>query len=310
MRIAIRKSLHPFSLQPGFRCIIPLTTWEVQVFPTKAFLCDLVSGNKAEIVLPFGGNFDGFKVTLDLERGRVEVGAKGRKPKFITAEAHPDMQKSSLAPSKKQLSLGIHKKQDWDLMSRRSDMAEVFPLWIKLADWVPEVDLPRKKTGTMHLLNSCTLRELFLAGFEGLLCPRFSDPRHLGFIERESGHSKACPIGLIHAGARLIEAFFFSEEGSVLHLLPQLPVAFHSGRFIHLETSHGDRIDIEWSKKSLKKVVLHPAKERQIFFGLQSKLRSFRVRTDLRKRGGLYKRGAPLHIKPGQTLFCDRFTHS
>lgn len=310
MRITIRQPLKPFSLQPGFRCLIPLTTWEAHIFPTKALLSDLSSNQKEEIPLPFGGKLDGFRVTVDLEKGRIEVVSKRTKPFYLTAESFSEINAMPLSQSKKRLSLGIHKKQDADLILRRGDMAELFPFWLRIADLIPEVSLPAEPVGTMHLLSPKSLPELALAGFEGFFCPRLSDPMHLGLVESEMVPNGASPIGLLHEGARLIESLFFVQNGDSIHILPQLPKEFHAGRFVHLETREGDRFDLEWSKKELKKVVLRPAVERDISLCLQSKLKSFRVRTDLRARGHRVQSKKPFFIKPGQVLYCDRFSHS
>jgi hypothetical protein len=280
------------------------------VFPTKALLRDLTSNQKGEIPLPFAGRVEGFRVTVDLEKGRIEVGAKGRKSFYLNGESLPNMNAVPLSQSKKRLSLGVHKKQDADLILRRRDMAELFPFWLRLADLIPESSLPEKPVGTMHLLSPKSLPELSLAGFDGFFSPRLSDPRHLGLVKEEVVPKAASPIGLLHEGARLIESLFFVQNGDSIHILPQLPKEFHAGRFVHLETREGDLFNLEWSKKELKKVIFCPAVEREIFFRLKSKLKSFRLRTDLRARGHRIETKKSLCIKPGQILYCDRFSHS
>lgn len=310
MRIVIRQSLKPYSLQPGFRCLIPLTSWEAQVFPSKAILCDLKSKKQVEISLPFGGKLEGFRTVLNLERGRIEVESSGEKPFFLTAESHSSIKKIKVLPSKNRLSLGIHKKQDVDLMTRRMSMAEIFPIWIKLSEWIPEFPLPSKPIGTMHLLNPGSLCELYQAGFERFFCPRFLDSKYLGFVKEEVIPKKICPIGLIHKGAFLIKSLFFFQEKDVLHFLPNLPKEFHAGRFVCLETKEGDQFDIEWSKKTLKKLIFRPCLEREVVFNLQNKLKTFRIRTNLRARGEMVNNRKPLSVKPGQVLYCDRFSRS
>ena len=86
-------------------------------------------------------------------------------------------------------------------------MTEVFPFWVRLSHLIPEVELPKKSVGTMPLLKSVEDGLFFQAGFQGILCPRLNDERHLGIINESAISS--CPIGLIHEGARQILRLFF-----------------------------------------------------------------------------------------------------
>lgn len=309
MRIVIKQKLRPFSHRFGVRCLIPYTTWEAQVFPAKAFLRDLCSDKKVEIDLPFGGAFEGFTVLQDLERGRIEVFSKKKKRVYLEPDSHPMLQSVPLEPSSRRLSLGVHKKQDWEGIAKRGDLAEIFPFWLRLAEVIPHHPLPKKSVGTMHLLDEGNFEHFFQAGFVGMLSPRLIDENYLGLLEEEKIPDTVSPIGLIHLGAKQIESLFFCQKGEQIHLLPALPPAFHAGRFVHLRTDAGDRIDIEWSKKTLKKVVIYPAKQRAVHMHLQKKLKTFRIRTDLRKRGVVHPVQEPLALEPHKVLYCDRFSH-
>ncbi|MDN3505713.1 MAG: hypothetical protein P0S96_00590 [Simkaniaceae bacterium] len=294
MRIQITTKFRPFSHRPGIRSLIPYTTWEAQVFPTKVFLRDLKNGKTKELTIAPSTKFT---VMLDLEKGRLLVCGK-----------ELSLEKQSLFPSKKRLYMGVHKKQDFEMIKRRSDMAEVFPLWLKLSQLIPEVALPSKPIGTMQLLEEGRLEDFFQAGFQGLFCPRLKDENYLGLIPDFDPPNNLCPLGLLHEGARQIEELFFFADKNTWHFLPALPKEFHAGRFIHLETLEGDELDIEWSKKQLKKVIIRPITSREIKLSLKKGLKTFRIRKSLRQSGELAK-GA-VSLKAGQTLYLDRFTRS
>jgi hypothetical protein len=319
MRIKIALKLRPFSHRPGIRCMVPYSTWEAQIFPAKILFHDLLKGGREELSIPWQGPVRGFTVLQDMERGRIEVFGKaqnGYSRYFITADGLdfsnkkiplPFIRKADLPPSLKRLSLGIHKKQDWDLIERRLEMEEVFPFWIRLAQIIPES--PLVPIGTAVLLKQNKLELAFQAAFQGILCPSLHDENYLGLIPESKIDPGLSPIGIIHEGARQIEALFFKEEDETVHLLPKLPKELHAGRFINLTTSSGDLIDIEWSKKQLKKVIVRPSANHSMRLKLQSQIHSFRLRTNARQKGQLFKHDQPLELQEGQTLYLDRFMH-
>lgn len=301
MRIKIAGKLRPFSHQPGICCLIPFSTWEAQIFPTKIFFRDLAKGATKEVEIPKQGPIKGFTVLQDLERGRVEVAGRA-KDGYFRYFLDTYVEKVELHDSLKRLSLGYHKKQDWELIQRRAEMGEIFPYWIRLAQLIPEVPLPKVPLGTMKLLDQLDL--LFQAGFQGILVPCFADENYLGLIPDEKIPAGISPLGLLHEGARRIERLFFYEEDSTWYFLPKLPKEFHSGRFIHLTSAAGDRIDIEWSKKELKKVVIFPQSNRTIHLKLQSSLHHYRLQKKVKMQ-----RDQPLELQVDKPLFLDRFTH-
>ncbi len=320
MRIDIALKLHPFSHRAGIRCLIPFTTWEVQVFPAKLFFRNFVNSHTEELALPISGPVKGFTVLLHLEKERIEIfgkGAKGYFRYFLTGEgisfvkdkhiALPFLKKESLPSNPLRLSLGVHKKQDWEFVQRRADLAEIFPFWVRLAQVIPQSPLPKKPVGTMTLIEEGKLDLFFQAGFQGILCPRFNDEHHLGLIH--DTEIEASPLGLLHLGATHIRRLFFQEEGDRLIFLPRLPKELHAGRITHILTEQGDRIDMEWSKKALKKVIFCPRSSRSIKLVLQAKLRFFRLRKSARQKGLTVKRDQEIDLEKGKTIYLDRFTH-
>lgn len=302
MRIKIDSKLRPFSHLPGIRCIIPFSTWEAQIYPTKIFFHDLETGKREERLFPLQGPIKGFTVLYDMEKGRIEIVGKalsGYFRHFLSADELPFIRKVELPPSQKRLSLGFHKKQDWELIQRRSEMGEIFPYWVRLAEIIPEKSF--EPIGTGKLLAEGKFDLTFQAAFQGILSPRLNDENYLGLIPEIK--TDKSPLGIIHEGARQIERLFFYEEKGIFYFLPKLPKELHAGRFINIPTAAGDLIDMEWSKKELKKVVIRPGKTRTIHLKLQSQLHKFRLNKKITQPE------QSLELQEGKTIYLDRFTH-
>lgn len=332
IRIALR--LRPFSHEPGTSCPIPHTSWEAKIFPTKIFFRDLASAKEEMLSLPIKGPVKDFTIVLNLEKECLEVfgfAHEGYFHYFIIAKGNKlvlqfKKGKEILLPfaiihrqpiNKERLSLGIHKQQDWDLVCRRRLMTEVFPFWLRLSQVIPEGSLPKKHWGNFGLLfkevdkNEIVLHFslVFQTTFQGILSPRVNDQKYLGILPEEKIPEDVPSIGLIHEGAQRIRRIFFREEGDDLFILPELPPEFHAGRFVFLQTEFGDRIDIEWAKKQIKKIAIYPKKTRTIKLHLQRNIHSFRWRKNPHEKGVKYKNGDMLEIHENQPLFLDRFEH-
>jgi hypothetical protein len=306
MKITIADRLKPFCHVPGTSCVIPWSSWKVQAFPTLLKFENLMGFEKQEHLLEWKGPVLDFTVELDLEKGVVWVYGhtiEGYRRVCVYVAHHkivvgekPAMQSSTL----ERLSLGMHKSLDWQLVHRRHNMAEIFPVWFRLGQMVPE----QGKTAVLREVEktevSSTYLKIFLAGFEGIMSPRFSDTDYQGII---SGNlAQESPLILLTAGARYIRGLFFKEIGETWSFLPCLAPEFHAGRFLQLQTEAGDKIDFEWSKKLLKKVVIHPAKSREISLSFPKPLKSFRVGKKVR-----HVIDKPLQLITGEILILDRF---
>lgn len=321
MKITIAERLKPFSHVPGAACVIPWSSYKVQAFPALLIFENLLTFQKHEYRLGWKGPVLDFTLELDLEKGVVWVYGK-------TVEGHRrsciEMTEQGIAIDKKlvvagvkvsphpleRLSLGMSKALDWELVSRRHEMAEILPIWFRLGQMVAHSKTA--KIGTAALLRDCekmevasTYLRLFLAGFEGILCPRLSDTDHQGIIPE--GHFSESPLVLLTEGANYIRSLFFKETAENWGFLPCLSPEFHAGRFVNLETKAGDKIDFEWSKKLLQKVVIHPASEREILIHLPKPLKSCRLRASLKEKGTRHFLEKPLIISSRQVLFLDRF---
>lgn len=315
MKIAIAERLKPFSHSPGTSCVIPWSPWKVQAFPALLKFENLMTAEKFEHLLDWKGPVLDFTLELDLEKEVVwiyghttegyrrlciEMTAEG-----VALEKRVILPGSKIERSLERLSLGMSKSLDWELVRRRHLMVEVFPVWFRLGQMVPEA-------GTATLFQACEKTEvakhylkIFLAGFEGILTPRLFDSEYQGILSDELFPKSS--LALLTEGARSIRSLFFKESAQEWAFLPCLSPEFHAGRFLQLQTQAGDKIDFEWSKKLLQKVIIHPVASREIFITLPKPLKSCRLRTSLKQKGVRHSLDKPLYLVSNQTLFLDRF---
>lgn len=299
MQIVIAQRLRPFSHRPGTVCLVPFTFWQVQVFPTLLKFYHLMTGEKKEQRLNWKGPVLDFTVELDLEKGVVWVYGHtedGYRRHVI------ELPRENIPQPMERLSLGMHKALDWELVCRRRDLREIFPLWVRLGQMVPAAE------GSFQLFRSFDKLEVvkaytkfFMTRFEGLLMPRLEDSDHQGITAE--GKVTGSPLALLIDGARHIRSLFFDDWS----FLPCLPPEFHAGRFVHFRTREGDTIDFEWSKKLLRRVVIHSGISRKISPSFQKSLHSYRLRSSLKEKGIRKKVEEPLDLQTGQTLYLDRF---
>lgn len=214
---------------------------------------------------------------------------------------------------------GCHKAQDWTLIKRRFRLDEILPIWFELGKNIPQH--PKLGVGTPRLLESCAsllqqknrqeigkhLLDLFRAGFEGMLVPRFKDTDHQGLLQDNDEIPKgASPLMLLGEGARLIRQLLVQQQDEKLALLPCLPVQLHAGRFVGIECDELI-LDLEWSKKLLRRCVLHPKSDQTKSFIFQTPIKSFRVRKGPRDRGIIHKVGSALELLANTTYTLDHF---
>lgn len=251
----------------------------------------------------------GISYRIDKEEGSAE-------PK--TARLIPlEKEHAPVSPPEARLSLGVHKAQDWDLVMRRGNVEEILPFWMRLAEWLPEMRGEAPSVGSLRLLDECTkkskeeilpgLQKAFLAGFSGILCPRLEDADHQGILPKEKIPSNLSPLFFLKRGGESLRSLFVREEGEELFLLPCLPPQFSAGRLVHLRLHNGDLLDLEWSKKLLRRVIIRPQASREVLLSLQKPITRFRVRHSEKERGKVMQREKKLFLEAETTLFLDRF---
>lgn len=292
----------------------------MQAFPALFRFRNLITGESQELSLNTKGPILDFTVELDLEKGGVHifghaaqgyqrfsiameeggiriVSEKGKNKVVLPAQAIP------MHPSTERLALGNHKALDWELVKRRRDLSEIFPVWFRLGQMVPETPAPQG--GAAVFLKPYDKLEvvpgylkMFLSGFEGILVPRAADDDFQGIVETAM---KGCPLGLLTQGSKFIRALFFQEVQGGFSFLPCLPPQFHAGRLLCLTTSFSDTLDFEWSKKLLRRVVLRPGTTREVHLHFQKAIKSFR------RNGKRVSVDVPLQLEARKAVFLDRF---
>lgn len=326
MRITVAQRLRPFSHIPGERCLIPGTLLSVQVFPALLVVYNMAAGEPVEIARHqwnVSGPVKDFTIQQDLEKGcvvawghaaegffRYRIGKSGSSY-AIEIEKAPE--KFGSVPSAKmeypeisreRLSLGVDKQQDWTLVRRRLSIAEILPFWLHLGNLTPPT--PATREGAASLLEMPDFEKLFMAGFDGILCPRLADRQHQGFnLPPVTGDFS--PAILLTEGAGLIRSQFFRQHGNEMHLLLSLPHEFSSGRFINVRCGAAGEIDLEWRSRKLRRAIFRCAQSGGYTFVFPKQLKSFRFREQDNVRGALHLNGSIQEYAAGHTYLFDLF---
>lgn len=218
------------------------------------------------------------------------------------------------------LSLGQNKSQDWSSIRKRLSLAEIFPHWLRLGQVVPGVISQERPEGILELLKKCkeaasacdkkeitrSFTNLFLAGFSGIMVPRLADEEYQG-ITSECFSPSSDALKLLSEGADAIRSLFFQEKEGIYHLLPCLPSEFHSGRLLGITTVEGDIIDLEWSKKLLRRVIIKVNADKELALSLQKDLKRFRMKKGLKQKGSFLEVGVRIRCSKGDVLYLDNF---
>jgi hypothetical protein len=328
MLIPIKERLRPYTHLPGTICPLPGSLILVHVYPTKLIFEDTESGKMQEMNLPIQGPVKGFTVQLDLEGEKLSVWGhacqgyfnyqisydpSGHKIHFYVArDPAKFLQNLSLpaflAPGKLQkarsfgsrLSFGNHKSQDWELVSRRLALEEILPHWHRLGQLFPQVT---SAFNTSSLEELCVL---FQAGFRGLLAPQKADSLHQGIAFQAP---EASPFSLLTGGAHLIEQAVvnWDEKAGELHLLGSLLPEFHCGRLVDCYIEGVGKIDLEWSKKTLRRMVITSTSTRTLSLDPKGYLKRCRLRLGRHDHGRVIQLDEPLTLKQDQVYWFDRF---
>lgn len=335
MKIAIAERLHPFTHRAGDLIPLPGSTLGVQIFPARINLFDLNAfpyQQMADLPLDITGPVDKFTVEQDLEHGFIRVWGdtphgffRYRLQALQSGGVQLTSEKGNLEsgailgtsgdiympPKTDRLSLGNHKKQEWELIHRRGDLTEILPLWHRLGQMIPD---STAKGGSYALLEACheaptlevcqTLLNLFHAGFSGALAPRLVDTQHQGFNLPDPSGS---PLALLTEGAAFIRSLFVRVEENRIEVLPKLPSEFHCGRLIDVTCGSWGTLHIEWSKKTIRRVVFTAAKTGELQFAFQNKVKSCRLRHLRGEKGERLACPITLDVEEGKQYLFDNF---
>jgi len=325
MMIKIAEILRPVTHVPGMKIPIPGSPLILHVFPA---LLRVYRGAEViqEIELAISGPVKEFTAQLDLVKGCINVWGRSQKGYFRYSVFGGESQvqlKFAKAPKGLQdigadfphyipenierLSLGSHKSQDWHGVVQRGDLVEILPVWYQLGQMMPEVE-QNSKGGTFSLLKSDieSFKQLWLAGFEGMMSPRLEDTDHQGF-QLPVVDQNLSPLPLLSQGWKVIRQMFFEESSEVLTILPHLPKEFHCGRLVGVKTDDHLTINIEWTKKQLRRmeIVSGSDTERQIVF--PKGLKSYRLRNRKTEKGKRVSIDKILRLEKGKSFILDNF---
>lgn len=319
MHITIADRFKPYSHTPGAFFVLPKTTLRFQIFPSLLIVDDLANLQKSsqQLTLDIKGPVKDFTAMLDLEKLRLTVWGHASNGFFRYHVVACETNGFEMIWGKKALSschhteilsLGNNKAQNLDLIRNRCDLTEILPLWYKLGQVVPQPSQLTKQ-GTAFLLNECrnvaAFKNVYLAAFDAGFSPRLEDSQHQGFdLPANDGSGSA--IQILTEGFKQIREMFIQEHEGSLAILPALPPEFHCGRLKNLRTKFGI-IDIEWSKKTIRRMVIKSDVTGILSLHLQSDVERFRTRCNENEKGIFYTRGAPIPLEAGQTYLLDRF---
>jgi hypothetical protein len=347
MHIKIAERLRIFSHRPGTYCLLPGTALRLQIFPALIRIEDLSNHPPkpvTELKLNIEGPVEDFTVLLDLEKGYVKVWGHGSNGFFrykivatqdsnlwalsvekgqvseLVSSKFSDSKALYIPPLTDRLSLGNHKSQDWDMVIRRQNLEEIFPAWLRLGQLLPK-QTSSSFEGTAHFLELCQKAKenkdrlpllqpflyLFMTGFQNLLSPRLTDEQHQGFdMPSVNPKSSLSPLVLLTEGAKIIRSLFVEETAQGIAILPALPIQFHHGRFIQVKCQ-GGRIDLEWTKKSIRRLIFYAEETSSLKFLFSKEIRQFRFRKGDGDRGCFLTSQSAIEVEKEKIYYLDNF---
>ena len=249
----------------------------------------------------------------------VKIGDKLVKSKDVLTFSA--LEQHYLPPFIEHLSLGCHKAQDMELMRRRLLPEELIPFWFRLGQLTPKTSSAHEE-GTLTLLHPLAdliyaeeklkvlepFLALFSAGFKGIFVPRLVDEDFQGIAPKlDEPSADVSPLTLLTEGAQLIRALFFLQKGISLSFLPCLPPDFHAGRLLNLHAAQLATIDMEWSKKNLRRLIIRPLQSKTVTLHFQKKIKTYRLRSSERDRGQTKLVSENVDLEKGKTLYLDHF---
>lgn len=328
MLIPIKERLRPYTHLPGTVCPLVGSLILVHVYPTKLIFEDTETGKKQEMNLPIQGPVKGFTVQLDLEGEKISVWGHAQQgyfnyqlaydptsrkihfyvardpAKFLRNLSLPEFLTSGRLQKarsfRSRLSFGNHKSQDWELVSRRLALEEILPHWHRLGQLFPQVETAFKASSLGELST------LFQAGFRGILAPQKADGLYQG-IEFQAPEESS--FSLLAGGAHLIEQAIvnWDEKANKLHLLSGLLPEFHCGRLVDCYIEGVGKIDLEWSKKTLRRLVITSTNTRTLSLDPKGYLKRCRLRLGRHDKGRIIELDEPITLKQDHIYWFDRF---
>lgn len=339
MHLTIFDRYRPFSHKPGTAYLLPGTSLVFRVFPTVICVEDLHDEQLSQqLKLAITGPIREFTSQIDLESSTLDVWGHAIEGYFkyrissvngsfqLTILKEPttglkiegdtsfgDRKKKPISLEK--LYLGVSKKQEWSQVSQRCDIREILPFWYSLHQTVqthecsnaPSLFAKLKQAIESHSTEAVggVLQSIYKTAFNGVFVPSFFDYSHLGYPL--PSFEASSPLAIISHGGRLIRSLFVANEGSSVDILPILPVEFHSGRLINIKLPPFGELDIEWTKKTVRRVIFRCSENAELTFKFQTHLKSYRLRKLEKHNGVRLGCGEPYAFSSGLTYEFDNF---
>ncbi len=317
--------------------MLPGSFLRMQIFPTLIRVHDL--SDKAprlieEIPLNVKGPVKNFTIMLDLEKGqlcvfghtatgymhyRIVANANNPQDFKIFIDKQPEILEKAFSgtfvpyapPVTERLSLGNNKAQDLSLISCRNALEEIIPLWLRLGRLIPyKSKVPSDSQTLCNFLNgqsSSIFQNLFNTRFDHGFSPRLNDEQHQGIFFSKSIANLSSPLTLLTELVPCILNLFIEQNQNAINVLPHLPTEFHSGRLTNLLCAEIGTLDIEWSKKLIRRMLLLPSKDGKVVFSFQKDIKRFRLRFKESESGRIMHPESEISISTGQQLIFDRF---
>jgi hypothetical protein len=307
--------------------MIPRSDWGVEVYPAEIrFFCE---EKVYSLQLELTGQVEGFTLEQDLEKRRLRVFGKAKegyynfeivqmeraivvtltrgnripyqfnekkglleRNQFLEIPTAP----VEISNQMEKLSLGMNKKLDWDLVTRRGDLKEILPVLYSLGQIAPAWSGAFPEISLDHLVKYY---------FESLLLPkRFADKR-LGISLLTI--SENIPVsGILYKSYEAIRALFIREENNGIFVLPALPPKFVCGRMTGIKTSAA-LFDMEWSKGKLHKMRIKAVFNGSLVIKWPKDVDSFRIKLSPKEKGKMISHSDSIILEAGQVCYLDKF---
>ncbi len=220
------------------------------------------------------------------------------------------------------LSLGSHKAQDWELIKRRFNLTEILPLVHRLGQLVPATSKVPFPEGTLNLLEDCRQsftqdrpergqekwRHFLLGCFNNLLVPQLKDNHYQGLVSVQSlDLLDISPLLLLSEAARLIRELFVQHKENTLWILPYLLPSLPFGRLLDVPLEGGGWISLEWTKKTIRRLVLYAGHDQEMVLRFRHDVRQYRLRQHMRDKGERKSSSSLLILQKNCHYFFDNF---
>ena len=239
------------------------------------------------------------------------------------------------------LYLGNSKDQNWDAHHWKRDLTAIFPVWFAVGQTLKNKPMPmqidaKQRKGVYALLDECkkkieekdkmaivkAFQNLYAVAFSGVMAPSLSDPLFQGislseFDQTKKGDGKnsskeafsLTPLSLFSEGVELIRSLFFQRKENKIEILPCLPPEFHCGKLLRICCGEYGSLDIEWTKKKIRRMEFFSLQDTEVIFSLRNGVKTFRVRKGKKDRGEVLSANEPVQVKANASYSLDRMMY-